>query len=534
MVVERRRERCASCIPWRLASAPGDPRTGAAGQCDDVLMDELQVGVLHVVQGPAGRWVVRDPDLDRSQVSELVRCVNLENQAGLVDGPAFAKHLTCVCRCCCAARGPVLGLVLWGLQAAIPVRNRCLFSRSLILALLLGSLVLPAMAQQARVPQFGTRLTTEDVDAVRSAGLIPLLVPVETSEVRKQNAVISIQPDRGSLCTPGTTVRIEYYIASVAVPNVAGKRRAAATASIQRAGLACSLAYGSDREGRVTSQDPVAGTRLPTARSITVAPHGTVFLMLKEALDPPPSKWPRVVIYILAFGVAGTLLYALFRRLIPRRRATLESVDMSPAGSAGLGTSMSLDGPEKPDSEPERRQPVPQVALSPTPNEEPVSATEIQEEESPAADQSGNTRAAEQRASGVQGPDGEIQLMLKLLNAAIRDPEREERFRHCYAPRHAVVVRNATGDVVSPAAPALRESNVGSLLVVQFGRSWRLVPDPSINKYTRGDLDICFDCEAGPPAEQLLVEVLESAIVTRAGTDWILRRRGKVWLAETE
>jgi hypothetical protein len=75
---------------------------------DDVFMDESQVGILLLVQGRAGWWVVPDPDLDRFQVTELVPCFIIESQADLVDGPAFVKRLTSVGRCRPAERGWVL------------------------------------------------------------------------------------------------------------------------------------------------------------------------------------------------------------------------------------------------------------------------------------------------------------------------------------------------------------------------------------------------------------------------------------------
>jgi hypothetical protein len=425
----------------------------------------------------------------------------------------------------------VLSLVFCGLRASILARNRCSLLCRLSLVVLLGLLVQPVMAQRATVPLFGNRLTPEDTEAVRTAGLVPLLVPVETSRVRKQNVVISILPEKGSLCSLGTTVRIEYYIAVVPVPRVVGKRRAAAEAAIARAGLACTLAYGSDREGRVTSQDPAAGTRLATVRSITREPHGTVVLTLTETPEPPPPWWPRVVIYILIGGAAAVLLYLVVRRLVPRLRqnTSVHSEDGEPPTcDVTLDTAGGGDSAIIPASDGGFRQPdVHDEAVTPAADTQGDPPSVTNSPPGPAAG-AGTAQVSPEPENWVAQ---EVRVMLDAMNAALGRPELQTAFEKAYAPRHVAVIRNASGDVVDPQAPGIESSERSFLWAVQFGRTWRLVPAPGIDKYNLHDLRACFDVEKLPAAAQLLAEVVTPAEMDWRGRNWVLRQNGRVRLA---
>ena len=129
---------------------------------------------------------------------------------------------------------------------------------------------------QVSVPNVAGQTQAVATSSIQSAGLVVGTVTAAASSTVAAGSVISESPAAGTQVNTGTSVNlvVSSGAVQVAVPNVVGQTQAAATSSIQSAGLVVgnvtTASSSTVAAGNVISESPVAGTQVNTGTSVSL------------------------------------------------------------------------------------------------------------------------------------------------------------------------------------------------------------------------------------------------------------------------
>jgi beta-lactam-binding protein with PASTA domain len=140
-------------------------------------------------------------------------------------------------------------------------------------------------AAEVQVPDVVGRTEAEAISILRQAGLEPLVLPRESSDV-PEGEVMAQRPPAGQTVPEGTTIEIEVSQGpnAIQVPSVVGLEQGAAVQAIEGAQLIVRVVEAQSAdvpEGSVIAQSPRAGTRVKPGSTVEIQvssgrPTGTV------------------------------------------------------------------------------------------------------------------------------------------------------------------------------------------------------------------------------------------------------------------